>query len=65
MTPSETMFALSNELLRTHANLIRNCLDIIDLCLNDHSDIARSAVVMLTDNVVLLAEEVREKAEGR
>ena len=58
-------FALSDERFRTQINLAHSYLDIIELCLNDHSDLAHAAVSMLVDSLVILAEEMQESIDGR
>ena len=62
MTRSDSI-ALKNEAMRTRINLIKNMLDVIELCLNDHSSLAAAVVQMTVDNVVVLAEEIQESID--
>ena len=58
-------FALSDEAMRIRINLIRSCLDVIELCMNDHIPLAKSVVQMTVDNIVVLAEEMQEDVDKR
>ncbi len=65
MMKNSDYFALSDEALRIHINLIRNCLDIVELCMNDHLPLAKIVVQMTVDNVVVLAEKMQEDVDKR
>ena len=52
--------ALAEERFRIQINLVRSCLDIVEMCVNDPSDLAQAVVSMLIDNVVMLTEEMQE-----
>ncbi len=58
-------FALSDESMRIRINLIRTCLDVIELCMNDKIPLAKAVVQMTVDNVVVLAEEIQEDVDKR
>ena len=58
-------FALSDERFRTQINLAHSYLDIIELCLNDHSDLSHAVVSLLVDSLVMLAEEMQEDVDQR
>ena len=51
---------LAEERFRIQINLVRSCLDIVEMCVNDPSDLAQAVVSMLIDNVVMLTEEMQE-----
>ena len=57
--------SLMNEALRVRIGLIRNCMDVIELCLNDNLPLAKVLVEMTVDNVVVLAEEIQEDVDKR
>ena len=40
-------------------------LDIIELCLNDQTALAKAIVQMTSDNVLILAEEMQEDVDRR
>lgn len=56
-------FSLSDESMRIRINLIRTCLDVIELCMNDKIPLAKAVVQMTVDNVVVLAEEIQEDVD--
>ena len=58
-------YAVSDETLRTRINLMHTMLDIIELCLNDQTDLAKAVVQMTSDNVLILAEEMQEGVDQR
>ncbi len=58
-------FSLSDESMRIRLNLIRTCLDVIGLCMNDKIPLAKAVVQMTVDNVVVLAEEIQEDVDHR
>ncbi len=58
-------FSLSDESMRIRINLIRTCLDVIELCMNDKIPLAKAVVQMTVDNVVVLAEEIQEDVDNR
>ena len=58
-------FSLSDESMRIRLNLIRTCLDVIELCMNDKIPLAKAVVQMTVDNVVVLAEEIQEDVDHR
>ena len=55
---------MSDETLRSYINLIRSCLDMIELCMNDKIPLAKVVVQLTVDNVVILAEEIQEDVSG-
>ena len=61
MKPDHT--ELAEERFRTQINLAHSYLDIIELCLNDHSDLAHAVESMLVDSLVILAEEMQESVD--
>ena len=56
---------VSDETLRTRINLMHTMLDIIELCLDDQTDLAKAVVQMTSDNVLILAEEMQEGIDQR
>ena len=56
---------MSDETLRSYINLIRSCLDVIELCMNDKIPLATVVVQLTVDNVVILAEEIQEDVDKR
>ena len=56
---------LAEERFRIQINLVRSCLDIVEMCVNDPSDLAQAVVSMLIDNVVMLTEEMQEDMDRR
>ena len=56
---------LYDETLKVQISLVHTCLDIITLCLDDPSDLARAVVQMTVDSVVMLAEEMQESVDQR
>lgn len=62
-TPDDRV--MSNETLHTHINLMHTLLDIIDLCLNNQTDLARAVVQLTADNVLILAEEIHDDVDQR
>ena len=63
MVASDT--TVSDETLRTRINLMHTMLDIIELCLDDQTDLAKAVVQMTSDNVLILAEEMQEGVDQR
>ena len=64
MKPSDN-YPVSDETLRTRINLMHTMLDIIELCLDDQTDLAKAVVQMTSDNVLILAEEMQEGVDQR
>ena len=64
MKPSDN-YTVSDEALRTRINLMHTMLDIIELCLNDQTALAKAVVQMTSDNVLILAEEMQEDVDRR
>ena len=58
-------YTVSDETLRTRISLMHTMLDIIELCLNDQTDLAKAVVQMTSDNVLILAEEMQEGVDQR
>ena len=58
-------YVMSDETLRTHMHLMHTLLDIIELCLSDHSGLAKTVVQMTTDSIVMMAEEMQESVDRR
>ena len=58
-------FALSDERLRTQINLAYSYLEVMELCLSDHSPLAQAVVSMLIDSIVILVEEMQENVDKR
>ena len=58
-------FSLSDESMYIRINLIRSCLDVIELCMNDKIPLAKIVVQMTVDNIVVLAEEIQEDVGQR
>ena len=56
---------VSDETLRTRINLMHTMLGIIELCLDDQTDLAKAVVQMTSDNVLILAEEMQEGIDQR
>ena len=56
---------LYDETLRVQISLAHTCLDVILLCLDDPSDLARAVAQMTVDSVVVLAEEMQERMSQR
>ena len=57
--------ALAEERFRIQINLVRSCLDIVEMCVNDPSDLAQAVVSMLIDSIVILVEEMQENVDKR
>lgn len=64
MKPSDN-YTVSDETLRTRINLMHTMLDIIELCLDDQTDLAKAVVQKTSDNVLILAEEMQEGVDQR
>ena len=58
-------FSLSDESMHIRLNLIRSCLDVIELCMSVQIPLAKAVVQMTVDNVVVLAEEIQEDVGQR
>ena len=56
---------MSEETLRCSIHLVQTCLDVIELCLDDQTDLAKAVVQMTSDNVLILAEEMQEGVDQR
>ena len=65
MMKQHDCISLSDESMRIRLNLIRTCLDVIELCMNDKIPLAKIVVQMTVDNVVVLAEEIQEDVDKR
>ena len=61
MKPDRTK--LAEDRFRMQISLAHSCLDIIELCLNDPSDLAKAVVSMMVDSMVMLAEEMQESVD--
>ena len=51
---------MSEETLRCSIHLVQTCLDVIELCLNDHTDLAQRVVALTLDNVAVIVAEMQE-----
>ena len=57
---------MSEETLRSCIHLVQTCLDVVELCLSDHTDLAQRVVALTLDNVAVIVAEMQESLkDGR